>query len=147
VELDGLEIDLAARVVRREGDVVHLTPIEFKLLRVLTQNRGRLLTHRALLRQVWGPAYMDARQMLRAHIANLRRKIEPADGERLIHTDHGVGYRLTDVHPDRARRGRPAEGLIDREPAGSRVSALHDARAGASASGRRVLDTPYPRVA
>jgi Transcriptional regulatory protein, C terminal len=47
---------------------------------------------------------MDARQTLRAHIANLRRKIEPADGVSLIHTDHGVGYRLADVHPDGARR-------------------------------------------
>ena len=80
VKLDGLEIDLAARVVRRDGEEVHLTPIEFKLLRVLTQNRGRLLTHNALLQQVWGAAYMDARQTLRAHIANLRRKIEPTDG-------------------------------------------------------------------
>jgi two-component system, OmpR family, KDP operon response regulator KdpE len=109
VEVGGLEIDLAARVVRREGEVVHLTPIEFKLLAVLTQNRGRLLTHRALLQQVWGPAYMDARQTLRAHIANLRGKIEPADGERLIHTDHGVGYRLADVHPEGARRGTDYE--------------------------------------
>jgi two-component system, OmpR family, KDP operon response regulator KdpE len=108
LELDGLEIDLAARAVRREGDDVHLTPIEFKLLRVLAQNRGRLLTHDALLRQVWGAAYTDARQTLRAHIANLRRKIEPDDGERLIHTDHGVGYRLADAHPG-ARRGRPTE--------------------------------------
>jgi len=82
VELDGLQIDLAARVVRRGGDEVHLTPIEFKLLAVLTQNRGRLLTHNALLQQVWGAAYMDARQTLRAHIARLRRKIEP-DGLRL----------------------------------------------------------------
>ena len=94
---------------------VHLTPIEFKLLRVLTQNRGRMLTHDALLQQVWGAAYMDARQTLRAHIANLRRKIEPADGERLIHTDHGVGYRLADVHPESARRRRPAEEVIDRD--------------------------------
>jgi two-component system KDP operon response regulator KdpE len=99
VELDGLQIDLAARVVRRDGDDVHLTPIEFSLLGVLTQNRGRLLTHNALLQQVWGPAHVDARQTLRAHIANLRRKVEPTDGERLIQTDHGVGYRLADVHP------------------------------------------------
>jgi two-component system KDP operon response regulator KdpE len=99
VELDGLQIDLAARVVRRDGDDVHLTPIEFSLLGVLTQNRGRLLTHNALLQQVWGPAYVDARQTLRAHIANLRRKVEPTDGGRLIQTDHGVGYRLADVHP------------------------------------------------
>ena len=96
VELDGLEIDLAAGVVRREGGELHLTPIEFRLLRVLIQNRGRLLTHNALLQQVWGTAYLDARQTLRAHIANLRRKIEPADGTRLIHTAPGVGYRLTD---------------------------------------------------
>jgi two-component system, OmpR family, KDP operon response regulator KdpE len=103
VELDGLEIDLAARAVRREGYEVHLTPIEFKLLRVLTENRGRLLTHNTLLHQVWGAAYTDARQTLRAHIANLRRKIEPADGECLIHTDHGVGYRLADLHSARSR--------------------------------------------
>jgi two-component system, OmpR family, KDP operon response regulator KdpE len=99
VELDGLDIDLAARAVRRDGDEVHLTPIEFKLLRVLIQNRGRLLTHNALLAQVWGAAYMDARQTLRAHIANLRRKIEPADGGRLIHTYPGVGYRLAEPSP------------------------------------------------
>jgi DNA-binding response OmpR family regulator len=80
--------------VRRDGDEIHLTPIEFKLLAVLLRNRGRLLTHNALLQQVWGAAYVDARQMLRAHIANLRRKIEPGDGGCLIHTDHGVGYRL-----------------------------------------------------
>jgi two-component system KDP operon response regulator KdpE len=114
VELDGLEIDLAARLVRRDGDEVHLTPIEFKLLGVLIQNRGRLLTHNALLQEVWGTAYMDARQILRVHIANLRRKIEPTDGECLIQTDHGVGYRLADVHPEGARRGRPAGEVIDR---------------------------------
>jgi two-component system KDP operon response regulator KdpE len=128
VELDGLEIDFAARAVRRNGDDVHLTPIEFKLLRALTQNRGRLLTHNALLQQVWGAAYMDARQTLRAHIANLRRKIEPADGERLIHTDHGVGYRLAAGHPARATCAQPPEEVIDRELVGSRVSALHDPR-------------------
>jgi two-component system KDP operon response regulator KdpE len=101
VELDGLEIDLAARAVRRDGDEIHLTPIEFKLLWVLTQNRGRLLTHNALLQQVWGPGYIDARQTLRAHIANLRRKIEPAVGGRLIYTDPGVGYRLAVGQPER----------------------------------------------
>jgi two-component system KDP operon response regulator KdpE len=94
VDLDGLEVDLWARAVRRDGDEIHLTPIEFKLLTILIGNRGRLLTHNALLQEVWGPAYVDARQTLRAHIANLRRKIEPADGEHLIQTDHGVGYRL-----------------------------------------------------
>jgi two-component system, OmpR family, KDP operon response regulator KdpE len=153
VELDGLEIDLAARAVRRDGEVVHLTPIEFSLLGVLIQNRGRLLTHNALLEQVWGAAYMDARQTLRAHIANLRRKIEPTDGERLIHTDHGVGYRLADVHPEGARRGRSEEAMIDRKlvgsRVGSRVSALPDPKpAGWPRPARgRVLDTAYGHVA
>jgi two-component system, OmpR family, KDP operon response regulator KdpE len=128
VNLDGLEIDLAARVVRRDGDGVHLTPIEFKLLEVLIQNRGRLLTHNALLQQVWGAAYIDARQTLRAHIANLRRKIEPAGAEPLIHTDRGVGYRLAGVRPKGARRERPVGEVIDREFFFSRVSALHDPR-------------------
>ena len=66
---------------------------------------------------------MDARQTLRAHIANLRRKIEPADGGRLIHTDHRVGYRFVDVHPEGAGRGRPVETIIDRELVPGRVSA------------------------
>jgi two-component system, OmpR family, KDP operon response regulator KdpE len=99
VHLNGLEVDLAARAVRRDGEVIHLTPIEFRLLGVLVQNRGRLLTHNALLQQVWGVGYTDARQTLRVHIANLRRKIEPSDGDCLIHTDHGVGYRLSEGHP------------------------------------------------
>ena len=53
--VEGLEIDLAARVVRRDGEPIHLTPIEFELLRVLVRNRGRLMTHRTLLVEVWGP--------------------------------------------------------------------------------------------
>jgi two-component system KDP operon response regulator KdpE len=99
VVVDGLEINLAEHVVRRAGREVHLTPIEYKLLRLLIQNRGRLLTHRALLRGVWGTAYEGDRQTLRAHIANLRRKIEPAEGPLMIVTHPGVGYRFTDSHP------------------------------------------------
>jgi two-component system KDP operon response regulator KdpE len=97
VSLDGLEIDFAARVVRRDGRDIHLTPIEFDLLRTLVRNRGRLLTHRQLLREVWGPEYEHDIQPLRTHIARLRAKVEP-DGpgatRRLIVTDPGVGYRL-----------------------------------------------------
>ena len=126
VQLDGLEIDLAARAVRREGEVVHLTPIEFKLLTVLTQNRGRLLTHNTLLAQVWGTTQAEARQTLRAHIANLRHKIEPTDGEPLIHTNHGLGYRLADAHPQRPRLRQPAQQLIDRELVHSRISVASD---------------------
>ena len=92
---DGLELDLAARVVRRDGAEVHLTPIEFSLLTALARQRGRLMTHRALLVEVWGPGYADDTQVLRAHIANLRRKIEPAGGPpRYIRTDPGIGYRF-----------------------------------------------------
>jgi two-component system KDP operon response regulator KdpE len=91
---EGIEIDLAARTVLRDGEPVHLTPTEFELLRVLARNRGKLMTHRALLVEVWGVAYEDDFQVLRAHIANLRRKIEPADGPKYIRTDPGVGYRF-----------------------------------------------------
>jgi two-component system, OmpR family, KDP operon response regulator KdpE len=115
VDLNGLEVDLAAQAVRRDGEEVHLTPIEFKLLRVLMANRGRLLTQNSLSQRVWGAAYTDARQTLRANIANLRRKIEPADGPPVIHTEHRVGYLLADVDPEDASRRRPAEETIDRE--------------------------------
>ena len=99
IAVDGLEIDLAARVVRRDGAEVHLTPIEYDLLRTLARNRGRLLTHRALLTEVWGPGYADDTQVLRTHVANLRRKIEPDGGPRYIRTDPGVGYRFAgDLH-------------------------------------------------
>jgi two-component system, OmpR family, KDP operon response regulator KdpE len=94
IEVDGLVVDLNAHTVRRDGEEVHLTPIEFDLLRTLVRHRGRLMTHRALLVEVWGPQYADDTQVLRAHIANLRRKIEPAGQRRYIRTDPGVGYRF-----------------------------------------------------
>jgi two-component system KDP operon response regulator KdpE len=95
VRADGLEVDLAAHVVRRNGAEVHLTPIEYGLLRTLVRNRGRLMTHRALLTEVWGPQYADATDVLRTHIANLRRKLEPGGGApHYIRTDPGVGYRF-----------------------------------------------------
>jgi two-component system, OmpR family, KDP operon response regulator KdpE len=101
IRSDGLEIDLAARIVRRDGEAVHLTPIEFDLLRTLARNRGRLMTHRRLLAEVWGPEYVDDIQPLRTHIARLRGKIEPegatgAGGYRYIVTDAGVGYRFSE---------------------------------------------------
>ncbi len=94
ISVDGLEVDLARRTVRRDGEEIHLTPTEFDLLRQLSRNRGRLLTHRELLVSVWGTGYGDDTQVLRAHIANLRRKIEPEGGPRYIRTDPGVGYRF-----------------------------------------------------
>lgn len=96
IVVEGLEIDLAARVVLRDSHPVHLTPTEFELLRVLVRNRGRLMTHRALLAEVWGPQYVEDIQPLRTHIARLRGKIEPAGAgsPRYIVTDPGVGYRF-----------------------------------------------------
>jgi two-component system KDP operon response regulator KdpE len=95
ISADGLEIDLSRHAVSLDGDEVHLTPTEFDLLRQLARNRGRLLTHRDLLTAVWGAGYAEDTQVLRAHIANLRRKIEPPGGPRFIRTDPGVGYRFS----------------------------------------------------
>jgi two-component system KDP operon response regulator KdpE len=94
IRADGLEVDLGARVVRRDGHELHLTPTEFDLLRVLARNRGRLMTHRELLTAVWGTGYSEDTQVLRVHVANLRRKIEPPGGPRYVKTDPRVGYRF-----------------------------------------------------
>jgi two-component system, OmpR family, KDP operon response regulator KdpE len=94
VVADGLEVDLARRIVHLAGEEIHLTPTEFDLLRQLARNRGRLMTHRDLLVAVWGAAYAQDTQVLRAHIANLRRKVEPGEGPRFIRTEAGVGYRF-----------------------------------------------------
>jgi two-component system KDP operon response regulator KdpE len=95
LSVDGLELDLARRLVSRGGAEIHLTPKEFELLRVLARNRGRLMTHRVLLGEVWGHAYEEDTHTLRVHIANLRRKIEPDPAApRYIRTDPGVGYRF-----------------------------------------------------
>lgn len=95
----GLTIDLAARVVTSEGSDVHLTPIEWDLLRVLAVDAGRTLTHQQLFKRVWsGRSHGDAQKYLRVHIANLRRKIEPdALRPRYILTEPGVGYRFVSV--------------------------------------------------
>jgi two-component system KDP operon response regulator KdpE len=92
---EGLALDVPAHRVALGEDEVHLTPIEFGLLHTLMRNRGRLMTHRALLTEVWGPGYADDTQVLRVHVANLRRKIESNPGApRYILTDPGVGYRF-----------------------------------------------------
>lgn len=90
-----VEIDLAARIVRRQGSEVHLTPIEYRLLGVLTANAGRVLTHRHLLREVWGPSHADRTHYLRVFMGNLRQKLEddPAQPRHIV-TESGVGYRL-----------------------------------------------------
>jgi two-component system KDP operon response regulator KdpE len=95
VTVEGLQIDIAGRTVKRDGESIHLTPIEFDLLRVLVRNRGRLMTHRVLIGEVWGPEYVDDIQPLRTHIARLRAKIEPQGQPKYIITDPGVGYRFS----------------------------------------------------
>ena len=93
--LGDLTVDLAARTVRRGEESVHLTPIEWELLRTFLTQAGRTLTHRQLFNSVWGRSFGDPQQYLRVHIANLRRKIEQdAVRPRLIFTEPGVGYRL-----------------------------------------------------
>jgi len=95
IEADGLVIDLAAHRVLLDDKEIRLTPIEFSLLRVLATNRGLLMTHRALLTEVWGPEYDDAMPLLRTHIANLRAKLAAGGrGKNFIRTDAGIGYRF-----------------------------------------------------
>jgi two-component system KDP operon response regulator KdpE len=91
-----LAIDLGARTLRISGNEVHLTPIEWELLRILASAPGRTLTHRHLFNEVWSPRSSgDAQQYLRVHIANLRRKIEVDSlAPRYIVTEPGVGYRF-----------------------------------------------------
>jgi two-component system, OmpR family, KDP operon response regulator KdpE len=95
VEVGPVSIDLAARRVMRDGSEVHLTPIEFDLLRVLATHRGKLVTHRRLLQEVWGPGYGDETHYLRVHVAHIRAKLEPDPSRpQIVLTDPGVGYRL-----------------------------------------------------
>ena len=91
-----VEVDLARRLVTRNGEAVHLTPIEYRLLAVLLGRRGTVMTHRELLREVWGPAHSDSSHYLRIYMGHLRHKLErdPARPEHLL-TEVGVGYRFT----------------------------------------------------
>jgi two-component system KDP operon response regulator KdpE len=97
LEIGELRVDLEKRAVTVEGRAVHLTPHEFDLLRVLAQNEGKLLTHRTILRDVWGPAYQQESSYLHVYVSQLRRKIEPDPARpRYILTEPGAGYRLVD---------------------------------------------------
>jgi two-component system KDP operon response regulator KdpE len=90
-----VEVDFARRVVRKRDAEVHLTPIEFRLLSLMVQNAGRVLTHRQILREVWGPAYVEHDHYVRVHMGHLRQKLEddPAQPTHLV-TETAVGYRL-----------------------------------------------------
>ena len=90
-----VEVDLSARVVKKHGVEVHLTPIEYRLLGVLIANAGRVLTHPHLLREVWGPTHSESTHYLRVYMGNLRQKLEDDSAQpKHIVTETGVGYRL-----------------------------------------------------
>jgi two-component system, OmpR family, KDP operon response regulator KdpE len=90
-----LEVDLVGRVVKLEGRDIRLTNTEYSLLRLLVLHAGKVLTHHQILREVWGPNYVDQTHYLRVYMAHLREKLEKDPAKpRLIRTESGVGYRL-----------------------------------------------------
>jgi two-component system KDP operon response regulator KdpE len=100
-EVDGIQIDLAANRVRRDGRDVHLTRTEWSLLEAMARHPGKLLTHRWLLEQVWGRGYQEDVEVLRVFVSQLRRKLEPDPARpTVIVTEPGVGYRWAAVAPE-----------------------------------------------
>jgi len=97
LEIGSMRIDLSRRKVTIDGRKIHLTPTEYKLVALLAKNAGKVLTHKALLREVWGPGSLTETQYLRVFMANLRRKLEVDPAQpRYLMTEIGVGYRLVD---------------------------------------------------
>jgi two-component system KDP operon response regulator KdpE len=97
LEIGELMIDVPRHVVKVRGELVHLTPIEFRLLHLLAQHAGRVLTHRQILREVWGPNAGSQTHYLRVYMTHLRRKIEVEPAQpKLLLNEPGVGYRLAD---------------------------------------------------
>jgi two-component system KDP operon response regulator KdpE len=97
LEVGALRLDLARREVTVAGRALHLTPLEYRLLVLLARNAGKVLTHRQILKEVWGPGHQEETHYLRVYMAQLRRKIEAdAARPRLLVTEPGVGYRLRD---------------------------------------------------
>jgi two-component system, OmpR family, KDP operon response regulator KdpE len=100
IQVGGLVVNLDKHVVTIDGDEVHLTPHQFDILRVLARNEGKLMTHRAILREVWGPGYGSESNLLHVHVSQLRRRIEHDPSRpRYLLTVPGAGYRL--VSPTR----------------------------------------------
>ena len=93
-----VQVDFTRRTVTKVGADVHLTVKEYALLRLLLQHRGKVVTHRQLLRDVWGPGHEEDTHYLRVHMANLRKKIEATAGHpTFLKTESGIGYRFTDA--------------------------------------------------
>ena len=95
VRFGPVAVDLSERRVTRDGAAIHLTPIEYRLLTTLVRHAGRVITHQQLLREVWGPAYVENQHYLRVYMGHLRHKLE-LDPTQPVHivTETGVGYRL-----------------------------------------------------
>lgn len=95
LESDDLVIDFAQRLVWRSGELVHLTPIEYRLLHLLASNQGKVLTYRYILKEIWGANYIEQNHYVRVHMAQMRHKLEdnPAQPKYLL-TENGVGYRF-----------------------------------------------------
>jgi two-component system KDP operon response regulator KdpE len=97
LEIGELVVDLEKHAVSMAGAPIHLTPHQFELLRVLATNEGKLLTHRALLQEVWGQGYGSESNLLHVNVSQLRRKLEPDRAKpRYLLTESGAGYRLVD---------------------------------------------------
>jgi two-component system KDP operon response regulator KdpE len=95
IEIGGLRIDLAHRAVTRDARPIKLTPTEFALLRLMARHAGKVLTHKQILREVWGPEYAEETHYLRVYFAQLRQKLEEDPAlPRLLLTEPGVGYRF-----------------------------------------------------
>ena len=95
LQFGDVEVDLSRRLVHKSGREIRLTPIEYRLLGVLLANAGKVMTHRQLLREVWGPAYVESSHYLRIYVGHLRQKLEddPAQPRHFV-TETGVGYRF-----------------------------------------------------
>ncbi len=97
VKFGDVELDQAARIVRRAGEEVRLTAKEYAFLKLLVQHRGKVVTHRQILREVWGPAAEERSDYLRVHMTHLRQKLETdPHAPRHLKTDAGIGYRLVE---------------------------------------------------
>jgi two-component system KDP operon response regulator KdpE len=98
ISIGELEVDLEKQQVRVSGKPVHLTPHQYDLMRLFARNEGKLLTHRTILQEIWGPGYGTESNLLHVHVSQLRRKIEPDPSRpRYLLTEPGAGYRLVDL--------------------------------------------------
>ena len=100
-----LQVDLTRRLVRLHDTEVHLTPIEYRILAMLVRHAGRVVTHRQLLAEVWGPTFEGESHYLRVYMQQLRKKLEEVPARpRYLRTEPGVGYRLTEPSEENPRR-------------------------------------------